>query len=172
MAQRIKKNDPEIKNDSPLTKILYIYQSGQEEAQKHIISYLRENNCDVDAYLIPGSPSRHYQSALWGNYPTTDRRIDVFDLKKEEFIEEHKKLTNSEIPKEPVKTKKLVVDENQPIECPLNSSMNKYLEFSLKDRSITPYNLENFEYDKIEEDIRPLLQKYNWNIKGKNDLDV
>jgi len=90
MAQRIKKNDPEIKNDSPLTKILYIYQSGQEEAQKHIISYLRENNCDVDAYLIPGSPSRHYQSALWGNYPTTDRRIDVFDLKKEEFIEEHK----------------------------------------------------------------------------------
>ena len=72
----------------------------------------------------------------------------------------------------PTIEQKLVVDENQPIECPLNSSMNKYLEFSLKDRSITPYNLENFEYDKIEEDIRPLLQKYNWSIKSKNDLDV
>jgi hypothetical protein len=36
----------------------------------------------------------------------------------------------------PTIEQKLVFNPEKPIECPLNSSMNKYLEFSLKNRSI------------------------------------
>ncbi len=62
---------------------------------------------------------------------------------------------------------KLVFDPEKPIECPLNSSMNKYLEFSLKSRSITPCNLGAEECKRIEEKMRPLLEKYNWTIKRR-----
>lgn len=88
MAQRIKKNAP-VEKESPLAKVLYVYQSGQEEAQEHIINYLRNNNCRVDPYLIPGSPSRHYKSAFWSAYPSNHKRVDVFDFKKEDFIQKH-----------------------------------------------------------------------------------
>ena len=75
-----------------LAKILYVYQSGQEESQEHIINHLRANKCNVDAYLIPGSATRHYKNACWSAYPApkNSRKIDVFDLKDEKFIEEHK----------------------------------------------------------------------------------
>jgi hypothetical protein len=43
--------------------------------------------------------------------------------------------------------------------------MNKYLEFSLKTRNITPCNLDNEECKRIENDMKPLLEKYNWTIK-------
>lgn len=61
----------------------------------------------------------------------------------------------------------LVFDPEKPIECPLNSSMNKYLEFSLKNRNIVPCNLSGEECERIEEKMRPLLEKYNWSIRKK-----
>ena len=63
--------------------------------------------------------------------------------------------------------RKLVLDPEKPIECPLNSSMNKYLEFSLKSRNITPCSLSNEECERIEDKISPLLEKYNWSIKKR-----
>lgn len=65
----------------------------------------------------------------------------------------------------PTIEQKLVFDPEKPIECPLNESMNKYLEFSLKNRSITPCNLSKDEYTRIKEEMKPLLKKYNWTIK-------
>ena len=67
----------------------------------------------------------------------------------------------------PTIEQKLVFNPEKPIECPLNSSMNKYLEFSLKSRSITPCNLSSEECKRIEEETRPLLEKYNWTIKKR-----
>jgi hypothetical protein len=61
--------------------------------------------------------------------------------------------------------KKLVLDQEKPIECPINSAMSKYLEFSLKSRYITPYNISAKECERIEEEMRPLLEKYHWTIK-------
>jgi len=86
VSMEVKKNDP------PLAKVLYVYQSGQEQAQEHIINYLRENQCEVDPYLIPGSPTRHYESANWSAYhaPNNSRKVDVLDFNKEEFQNEHK----------------------------------------------------------------------------------
>lgn len=60
--------------------------------------------------------------------------------------------------------KKLILDLGKPIEYPLNSSMDKYLEFSLKKRSISLCNLDSFEIERIERVINPLLEKYNWSI--------
>ncbi|MBU0769532.1 MAG: hypothetical protein KJ687_10615, partial [Proteobacteria bacterium] len=65
----------------------------------------------------------------------------------------------------PTIEQKLVFDPEKPIECPLNSSMNTYLEFSLKNRSITPCNLSSEEYERIESEMSPLLEKYKWTIK-------
>jgi len=65
----------------------------------------------------------------------------------------------------PTIEQKFVFDPNHPIECPLNSSMDKYLEFSLKNRNIKPCNLNPEESKKIEDEMKPLLEKYNWTIK-------
>jgi len=59
---------------------------------------------------------------------------------------------------------KLELDPRKPIECPLNSSMNKYLEIHLQNRSINLCNLSEEEYFTIKNKIRPLLDKYNWNM--------
>ena len=67
----------------------------------------------------------------------------------------------------PTIEQKLVFNPNKPIECPLNASMNKYLEFSLKNRNITPCNLSIEECEKIEVETKPLLEKYNWTIKKR-----
>ena len=67
----------------------------------------------------------------------------------------------------PTIERKLVFNPEKPIECPLNESMNKYLEFSLKKRNITPCNLSEKECERIEEETRPLLEKYNWTIKKR-----
>jgi len=67
--------------------------------------------------------------------------------------------------------KKLMLDTEKPIECPLNSSMNKYLEFSLKNRHITPCNLSIKECEKIIGKISLLLGKYNWTIKKNYVLE-
>jgi len=71
----------------------------------------------------------------------------------------------------PTIEQKLVFDPEKPIECPLNASMNKYLEFSLKNRNITPYNISGEECKRIGEKISPLLEKYNWTIKKNNVLE-
>ena len=63
--------------------------------------------------------------------------------------------------------RELVLDQEEPIECPLDSSMSKYLEFSLKSRSITPYNISHDECERIEQEMKPLLEKYQWSIKKK-----
>jgi len=65
----------------------------------------------------------------------------------------------------PTIEQKLVFDPKKPIECPLDGSMDKYLEFSLKNRNITPCNLSAKECEKIKEKMKPLLEKYNWTIK-------
>jgi len=65
----------------------------------------------------------------------------------------------------PTIEKKLVFDPEKPIECPINNSMDKYLEFSLKNKCITPCNLNTKEFKKIEEEMNPLLKKYNWTIR-------
>ena len=67
----------------------------------------------------------------------------------------------------PTIERKLVFDPERPIECPLNSSMDKYLEFSLKNKSIKPCNITDEECVRIEEKINPLLDKYNWSIKKR-----
>jgi hypothetical protein len=66
---------------------------------------------------------------------------------------------------QPTIEQKLVFDPEKPIECPLTTSMNKYLEFSLKNRNITPCNLSTEEREKIEDKTRSLLEKYNWAIE-------
>ena len=55
----------------------------------------------------------------------------------------------------------------KPIECPLNGSMDKYLEFSLKNRNITPCNLSGKECKRIEDKINPLLERFEWSIKKR-----
>jgi hypothetical protein len=67
----------------------------------------------------------------------------------------------------PTIEQKLVFNPEKPIECPLDSSLSKYLEFSIKNKSITPYNLNSDEYKRIEQEMRPLLEKYNWAIKKR-----
>jgi hypothetical protein len=67
----------------------------------------------------------------------------------------------------PTIEQKLVFNPGKPIECPLDSSMSKYLEFSLKSRSITPYNISYDECKRIEQEMKLLLEKYQWSIKKR-----
>ncbi|UCB58083.1 MAG: hypothetical protein JSV67_05620 [Thermoplasmatales archaeon] len=67
----------------------------------------------------------------------------------------------------PIIKRELVLDLEAPIECPLDSSMSKYLEFSLKSRNITPYNISHDECERIENEMKPLLKKYQWSIKKR-----
>lgn len=97
---------------------------------------------------------------------------DIAEVRSCNEKEEEVELEKDIIDLVPTIEPKLVVNEDQPIECPLNSDMNKYLEFFLKNKSITPYNLENAECEKIEEEIKPLLQKYNWRIGIKSNLGL
>ncbi len=59
---------------------------------------------------------------------------------------------------------KLEIDPQKPIECPLNSLMNKYLEIHLQKRTINFCNLSKEEYLKIKTKLNPLLDKYKWSI--------
>ena len=67
----------------------------------------------------------------------------------------------------PTIEQKLVFDLKKPIECPLNGSMDKYLEFSLKNRIIAPCNLSGEECKRIEDSINPLLERFKWSIKKR-----
>jgi len=61
----------------------------------------------------------------------------------------------------PIIEQSLTLDQEKPIECPINSSMSKYIEFNLKNKSITPCNIDSFECDRIKNIIHPLIEKYN-----------
>jgi len=80
-----------------------------------------------------------------------------------ESIELEKDITNLV----PVFSQEMVINVEKPIACPIDSSLNKYLEFSLKNRFITPCNLNVSEYEKVESKIHSLLEKYNWVLKNK-----
>jgi uncharacterized protein YpuA (DUF1002 family) len=62
-------------------------------------------------------------------------------------------------------TQELKINKEKPITCPINHALNKYLEFSLKNKQINTCNLNINEYKQIENKIHPLLKKYNWIIK-------
>jgi hypothetical protein len=79
---------------------------------------------------------------------------------KGESIEVEKAVTNLV----PSFEKTLTLDLNNPIECPLNGSFCKYLEFSLKNKTITPHDITTEECQKIKEIILPLLDKYHWKL--------
>ena len=66
---------------------------------------------------------------------------------------------------DPVLVSVLEIDYEKPIECPLNDSSDKYLEFLLKKRTIIPYNLNDEEYNEIKSKIKTLIKKYNWSFK-------
>ena len=80
--------------------------------------------------------------------------------KKGESIEVEKAVTNLV----PSFEKTLTLDLDKPIECPLDSSYCKYLEFSLKNKTITPHDIGTDEYTRIKDIILPLLEKYNWKL--------
>jgi hypothetical protein len=46
--------------------------------------------------------------------------------------------------------------------------MNKLIYW--KNRNIIPFNLSGEEFERVEGEVRPLLEKYNWTIKSNNDL--
>ena len=79
---------------------------------------------------------------------------------KGEFIELEKDINNLV----PTIERTLVLDLNKPIECPIDSTFCKYLEFSLKEKTITTYDVDKQEYEHIEQKIDSLLKKYNWKM--------
>ncbi len=68
----------------------------------------------------------------------------------------------------PTIQQKLEFDPEKPIECPLNSSMDKYLEFILKTKTIIPCNLKDNEFQNLKEKLNSLLTQYNWTIQKRN----
>jgi hypothetical protein len=61
----------------------------------------------------------------------------------------------------------LELDIEKEIECPLNSSPDKYLEFSLENRSIKTHNLRDNEIDDLKKRINYLLEEYQWELKER-----
>ncbi len=62
-------------------------------------------------------------------------------------------------------SQEMIINTEKPITCPVDPSLNKYLEFYLKNKLITPCNLDIIEFEKIKNKINTLLEKYNWIIK-------
>ena len=97
-------------------------------------------------------------------------KLELYDIaevkncsKNEEIIEMEKEISKLV----PSMKKEIVLERDEPIECPLDASLSKYLEFSLKDKIITPYNLSSEECERIKQAIKPLLEKYHWSIKKR-----
>ena len=68
----------------------------------------------------------------------------------------------------PTLIQEIKINKDKPITCPINTSLNKYLEFSLNNKSINFCNLDNSETKMIENKINFLLEKYNWIISNKS----
>lgn len=64
-------------------------------------------------------------------------------------------------------SQELKINIKEPITCPINGSLSKYLQFYLEDKLIFPCNLNSNEYKQIEIKIDYLLEKYNWIIKNE-----
>ncbi len=107
------------------------------------------------------------------------KAFPVYDLKLTNIAEVkscHKDGESIELEKDinklvPNFSQEMILNLEKPIVCPLDKSLSKYLEFFLNNRLISPCNLNNFEYEKIENKISTLLEKYNWIIK-KNIASV
>lgn len=67
----------------------------------------------------------------------------------------------------PTFLQELKLNKEKPITCPIDQTLNKYLEFFLKNKIITSCNLKISEFENIKSKINSLLEKYNWNIKDK-----
>jgi hypothetical protein len=65
----------------------------------------------------------------------------------------------------PVIEQKLEFDPEKPIECPINSSMTKYLEFNLKNKTIIPCNLDEDELNQLKNKLMSIIKEYNWTIQ-------
>ena len=96
----------------------------------------------------------------------------VYDLKLNDIAEVkscHENGESIELEKDisrlvPTFSQEMSLNMEKPIVCPLDQSLNKYLEFVLKKRRITPCNLNTNEYQQIEKKIISLLAKYHWSI--------
>jgi hypothetical protein len=64
----------------------------------------------------------------------------------------------------PTFSQEMRINAEKPIACPIDTSLSKYLEFSLKNKQITPCNINTSEFERIKINIHPLLEKYNWII--------
>lgn len=101
------------------------------------------------------------------------KAFPVYDLRLNDIAEVkscHKKGESIELEKDintlvPTFSQEIVINTEKPIACPIDNSLNKYLEFHLKNKLITPCNLNVTEYEQVENKIYSLLEKYNWTIK-------
>jgi hypothetical protein len=101
------------------------------------------------------------------------KAFPVYDLELNNIAEVkgcHENGESIELEKEisklvPVFSQEMVINIEKPIACPIDGSLNKYLDFSLKNRLITTCNLNLSEYEKVENKIHYLLEKYNWVLK-------
>jgi len=67
----------------------------------------------------------------------------------------------------PAFSQEMILNTERSIACPIDQSLSKYLEFTLKNKLITPCNLNAKKTKKIESKIGPLIAKYNWVINKK-----
>jgi len=101
------------------------------------------------------------------------KAFPVYDLRLADIAEIkgcHENGESIELEKEiskliPTFSQEMIINTEKPIACPIDESLNKYLEFYLKNKFIAPFNLNNLEYEQIENKINSLLKKYNWVIK-------
>ena len=101
------------------------------------------------------------------------KAFPVYDLRLTNIAEVkscHKNGESIELEKDiskivPTFSQEMVINTENPIACPIDESLNKYLEFQLKNKLINPCNLNNIEYEQVENKINSLLKKYNWIIK-------
>ena len=101
------------------------------------------------------------------------KAFPIYDLRIENIAEIkgcHEKGESLELIRDihklvPAYSQDMIINIEKPIACPIDPSFNKYLEFSLKNKSINTCNLNTTEYNQIEGKITFLLNKYNWVMK-------
>jgi len=101
------------------------------------------------------------------------KAFPVYDLKLTDISKVkncHKNGESIELEKDinklvPTFSQEIVINLEEPIACPIDKSLSRYLEFSLKNRNISFCNLNSNEYKQVESKINSLLEKYNWIIK-------
>ena len=102
------------------------------------------------------------------------KAFPVYDLRLTNIVEVkscHKNGESIELEEDisnlvPTFSQEIIINTEKPITCPIDDSLNKYLEFHLKNKLINPCNLNIIEYEQVENKINSLLEKYNWIIKS------